>query len=226
MKPGRQGQGELEEPREGGQDGEREREVAGRWGASPAANSVVGLRGVLLAFLTAEWDLAGVMEGQAGKKGRCPLQVKTWRLNDLPKVTFITGSLDSDWAGGLASLFSESASSLMRSLGVGAQRAPKAAGLSQPAPPLVCPAVPHAAVLRVSIPLPPSQGRMIFTENFREQLCGLLAIIWDGAASCGSRAVPLGRHGDATGGRVSWCGQAQQEPVARTPGSFQRTLAE
>lgn len=48
---------------------EREREVAGRWGASPAANSVVGLRGVLLAFLTAEWDLAGVMEGQAGKKG-------------------------------------------------------------------------------------------------------------------------------------------------------------
>lgn len=75
MKPGRQGQGELEEPREGGQDGERE--VAGRWGASPAASSGVGLRGVLLAFLTAEWDLAGVMEGQTGKKGRCPLQVKT-----------------------------------------------------------------------------------------------------------------------------------------------------
>lgn len=28
------------------------------------------------------------------------------------------------------------------------------------------------------------------------------------------------------GRRAGWCGQAQQEPVARTPASFQRTLAQ
>lgn len=82
-----------------------------------------------------------------------------------PRPCLHQGALDSSWANGLLSLFSESASSPVRSLGMlWAQRA-------QLVPLLVCPAVPRA-VARVSIFLPSSLGGGVGGVRSSPQILG------------------------------------------------------
>lgn len=60
--------------------------------------------------------MLGRMEGW--REGALSLIGEKQRFSDLSKDVFITGSLNSTWAGGLSDLFSECATFLMRSLGV------------------------------------------------------------------------------------------------------------
>lgn len=62
-------------------------------------------------------------------------------------------------------------------------------------------------------------GGMIFTSNFRERLCGLLAIEGWGQDPAGPK-LGLRADSDAAGGGAGWRSQAQLEPVARTLASL------
>lgn len=117
---------------------------------------------------------------------------------------------NSSWANGPLSLFSESAASPVRSLGMGTPGS--YAGVSQLVPPLVCPAVPHAVFQsELFPPILPGGGQS--SPQISGSGCVAYWPLYGGGQDPAGPKPGLWADSDGIGGGAGWWGQARQGPA-------------